>query len=447
MASTQPPARSRPATTDASPSHLMTAGSPSSMLHHRAPRSPEGPSSLPSQQQQQPPPFHFQQQQQQQQHYPKHQQHLPQQEQQQHKLERQSHHSHQSHTKERPNRPTRSHPFLHSASPRSLFHSPTQKNSVPSSLASLRRPTSLLPPSIRFSFRSPLASFILGALLSQLLSLPLLFLLLPLPPRLPSYQAPFQPFPTTSFSHKFNMRRWFSSSQQQQQKLYYEQHQHHHQHHQQQQIYPPRHPPHHPPAHLPAPGHPSPDSTSLDSPEENYALSSEGREVAAAQEESTQSSEGRKRAGAREERRNLSIKERERAAAWEESTQPMAGQSAALSRGALGGRRTAQDKGSALPLPSSSLPEKTLPEALPSATVAAGRGGMSPLQASRWSRPAFVLFGDSLTQRSYGDGGWGAALQSLYARKVNPLQEGVMEHKCNELCYVSKSSFETSQSP
>ena len=34
-------------------------------------------------------------------------------------------------------------------------------------------------------------------------------------------------------------------------------------------------------------------------------------------------------------------------------------------------------------------------------------------------RPAFVLFGDSLTQRSFSpDQGWGAALASAYCRKV-----------------------------
>jgi len=33
-------------------------------------------------------------------------------------------------------------------------------------------------------------------------------------------------------------------------------------------------------------------------------------------------------------------------------------------------------------------------------------------------RPQFVLFGDSITQQSFNDGGWGAALASLYARQV-----------------------------
>ncbi|CAI5966714.1 unnamed protein product [Closterium sp. NIES-64] len=82
-------------------------------------------------------------------------------------------------------RPTRSHPFLHSSTSRSLFHSPSQKNSVPSSNPSLLLSPDLYPFSLPLSASLPLslASCILGALLSQLLSLPLLFLLLPLPPR------------------------------------------------------------------------------------------------------------------------------------------------------------------------------------------------------------------------------------------------------------------------
>ncbi|GJP35976.1 hypothetical protein CLOM_g20517 [Closterium sp. NIES-68] len=39
-------------------------------------------------------------------------------------------------------------------------------------------------------------------------------------------------------------------------------------------------------------------------------------------------------------------------------------------------------------------------------------------------RPAFVLFGDSLTQKSFSPGGWGAALQNQYARKVDVVLRG-----------------------
>lgn len=33
-------------------------------------------------------------------------------------------------------------------------------------------------------------------------------------------------------------------------------------------------------------------------------------------------------------------------------------------------------------------------------------------------RPHFVLFGDSITQHSFANEGWGAALADLYSRKV-----------------------------
>ncbi|CAI5476660.1 unnamed protein product [Closterium sp. Yama58-4] len=39
-------------------------------------------------------------------------------------------------------------------------------------------------------------------------------------------------------------------------------------------------------------------------------------------------------------------------------------------------------------------------------------------------RPTFVLFGDSLTQHSFSEGGWGAALQNQYARKVDVVLRG-----------------------
>ncbi len=34
-------------------------------------------------------------------------------------------------------------------------------------------------------------------------------------------------------------------------------------------------------------------------------------------------------------------------------------------------------------------------------------------------RPKIVIFGDSLTERSFDQGGWGAALQHNYSRKVS----------------------------
>jgi hypothetical protein len=34
-------------------------------------------------------------------------------------------------------------------------------------------------------------------------------------------------------------------------------------------------------------------------------------------------------------------------------------------------------------------------------------------------RPLFVLFGSSIVQFSFSNGGWGAALADIYARKVS----------------------------
>jgi hypothetical protein len=36
-------------------------------------------------------------------------------------------------------------------------------------------------------------------------------------------------------------------------------------------------------------------------------------------------------------------------------------------------------------------------------------------------RPVFVLFGSSIVQYSFSNGGWGATLADIYARKVLPL--------------------------
>lgn len=33
-------------------------------------------------------------------------------------------------------------------------------------------------------------------------------------------------------------------------------------------------------------------------------------------------------------------------------------------------------------------------------------------------RPKIILFGDSITEQSFGDGGWGASLANLFSRKV-----------------------------
>src|SRR5574340_899493 len=40
------------------------------------------------------------------------------------------------------------------------------------------------------------------------------------------------------------------------------------------------------------------------------------------------------------------------------------------------------------------------------------------------ARPLFVLFGSSIVQLSFGDGGWGSILANLYARKADILLRG-----------------------
>ncbi|KAI6698428.1 hypothetical protein NL676_018547 [Syzygium grande] len=39
-------------------------------------------------------------------------------------------------------------------------------------------------------------------------------------------------------------------------------------------------------------------------------------------------------------------------------------------------------------------------------------------------RPQFVLFGSSIVQFSFGNGGWGASLADLYARKADIILRG-----------------------
>jgi lysophospholipase L1-like esterase len=39
-------------------------------------------------------------------------------------------------------------------------------------------------------------------------------------------------------------------------------------------------------------------------------------------------------------------------------------------------------------------------------------------------RPQWVLFGDSITQRGFGAGGWAAALADAYARRVDVVNRG-----------------------
>jgi hypothetical protein len=50
------------------------------------------------------------------------------------------------------------------------------------------------------------------------------------------------------------------------------------------------------------------------------------------------------------------------------------------------------------------------------------------------ARPVFVLFGSSIVQFSFSNGGWGATLADIYARKVLPLANFPPSSSCYLLC-------------
>ena len=52
---------------------------------------------------------------------------------------------------------------------------------------------------------------------------------------------------------------------------------------------------------------------------------------------------------------------------------------------------------------------------------AGGEGDCAGAEMVGPQRPQFVLFGSSIVQLSYANGGWGAILSDVYARKVLPL--------------------------
>jgi lysophospholipase L1-like esterase len=52
------------------------------------------------------------------------------------------------------------------------------------------------------------------------------------------------------------------------------------------------------------------------------------------------------------------------------------------------------------------------------------RGDHEDILRERMFRPQFVLFGDSITQKSFQVGGWGAALTHAYQRKVDVVNRG-----------------------
>ncbi|KAH9546864.1 hypothetical protein CY35_11G004000 [Sphagnum magellanicum] len=62
-------------------------------------------------------------------------------------------------------------------------------------------------------------------------------------------------------------------------------------------------------------------------------------------------------------------------------------------------------------------------------------------------RPQFVLFGDSITQQSFDDGGWGAALASLYARQADVILRGYSGYNTSWALFVLDKIFPKCSSP
>ncbi|KAH9546861.1 hypothetical protein CY35_11G003700 [Sphagnum magellanicum] len=62
-------------------------------------------------------------------------------------------------------------------------------------------------------------------------------------------------------------------------------------------------------------------------------------------------------------------------------------------------------------------------------------------------RPQFVLFGDSITQQSFNDGGWGAALASLYARQADVILQGYGGYNTSWALSLLDKVFPKSSSP
>ncbi|GBG69044.1 hypothetical protein CBR_g3742 [Chara braunii] len=73
--------------------------------------------------------------------------------------------------------------------------------------------------------------------------------------------------------------------------------------------------------------------------------------------------------------------------------------------------------------------------------LAAGNKGDDGLSGEGGVRPRFVLFGDSLTQQSFGPGGWGAALADQYARKVDVICRGYSGYNTRWAMYLLPRVF------
>ena len=56
-------------------------------------------------------------------------------------------------------------------------------------------------------------------------------------------------------------------------------------------------------------------------------------------------------------------------------------------------------------------------------------------------RPQFHLFGDSLTQKSFSVGGWGARLANSYQRKADVLNRGYNGYNSRWALYLLQKAF------
>jgi lysophospholipase L1-like esterase len=62
-------------------------------------------------------------------------------------------------------------------------------------------------------------------------------------------------------------------------------------------------------------------------------------------------------------------------------------------------------------------------------------------------RPQFVLFGDSITQQSFEDGGWGAALAALYARQADVILRAYSGYNTSWALFLLDKIFPKLSSP
>ncbi|KAK9831127.1 hypothetical protein WJX74_004350 [Apatococcus lobatus] len=63
------------------------------------------------------------------------------------------------------------------------------------------------------------------------------------------------------------------------------------------------------------------------------------------------------------------------------------------------------------------------------------------------ARQEFLLFGDSLTQRSFEDGGWGASLTHHYARKADIINRGLSGYNSRWAKYILPRVLELRSQP